>query len=987
MDARLILSDAFSKDGWSGVLSATKNGDLPGVPRIAVPEPQPHAARPMTLGFKVRFNTPDDELGPSTLTYLWPRLRPETKADRTLGAEMLLQVELVEEEAPARAASGRSNVCFNCGAADHWMMNCPQPNRGKRPRLEARDPHAEKQRELEAKAAETVRKDRKAQMLRSGCTVCGRVYHFLGSKDPGKRIDGKRTESIYFVAASGPEADAERLAMAGRRFYSVHEAWRALAAFPLCKSVPKMGARVELAFSGTAPTFDDRTFHVVELRGQGGLLSVLQGRLLAELPVGAHCGPNDIYVVAIDDIVGRLPSGQPSYDPTGDAYLLSDGNGLIALNLAEEITTLLKWHNVPLLTQIRGWWHGSVSKGVLSTSSLLPRNVIVVRASQIKVDASTGASISTKPSLEVNGCQRQPSEAKFTPFLVLLLSSLGGPPMTELLLEMQCEAAKPVRELTQMVDSGEQLSDEEAVELLRQLEPREKDPALPGARSAHDMLLAGMDTRDEHLRGEVLSEMSRKLRAIKMGKFAITDSCSLMVGIDHTCTLPEGDVVVLEEGRPRIAPRCALYKSPGLHPGDIRVQRAVPPTPEMVEHLRGLAKRGQNALIVSALGARSILDMIAGSDADGDCFSVIWNERLLGLLPESCLLPPWEKHPATQPPAPLRAPSELTMAELCEAMQAHTIRCQEGQRVLAKAANYWKAYADEHGARHDGSVQLAFLYMEALDSGKADALPKLPPQLQKPLPRHLQKQPKGGSGSPPAARAGGREGNKTPGGSALLQMYTAVDADLITGKRERPTCPEVWIDPDLSLDEKEPRKRELMDRWFMVCSSYRDEMKLLVQSYTPERWQQTIAQNRSELLAVGSPHDPSPELCSNVCALYEAFYSSRGQRKCGSCTECLLLKERDQRKSAKFIWAACGDLLLHVKGSNRRNRAQLALEPEDRTAPKAVDEARFALLQKKRNAGRRAIEKDEYMHDMRMRALAAADDDDDEEDHNFGMDA
>ena len=141
---------------------------------------------------------------------------------------------------------------------------------------------------------------------------------------------------------------------------------------------------------------------------------------------------------------------------------------------------------------------------------------------------------------------------------------------------------------------------------------------------------------------------------------------------------------------------------------------------------------------------------------------------------------------------------------------------------------------------------------------------------------------------------------------------------------------------------------------------------------------------------MGSPHDPSPELCSNVCALYEAFYGSRGQLKCGSCTECVLHKEHGQRKSTKFIWAACGDLLLHVKGNNRRNRAQLALEPEARTAPKAVDEARFALLQKKRNAGRRAMEKeiqpDEYMHVMRMQALAAADDDDDEEDH-FGMHA
>ena len=50
------------------------------------------------VGFRVRFDPANGEV-----TYLWPRLRPETRADRTLGSDILLQVELVAAVLPIEA--------------------------------------------------------------------------------------------------------------------------------------------------------------------------------------------------------------------------------------------------------------------------------------------------------------------------------------------------------------------------------------------------------------------------------------------------------------------------------------------------------------------------------------------------------------------------------------------------------------------------------------------------------------------------------------------------------------------------------------------------------------------------------------------------------------------------------------------------------------------------------------------------------------------
>ena len=79
--------------------------------------------------------------------------------------------------------------------------------------------------------------------------LCDRTYEFVGGKDAGKgaRLPGKGG-IVYFLAVNGPPCDKPPSG-----FWTVEAAWRALADFRRCATVPKMCARLELAFSATAP--------------------------------------------------------------------------------------------------------------------------------------------------------------------------------------------------------------------------------------------------------------------------------------------------------------------------------------------------------------------------------------------------------------------------------------------------------------------------------------------------------------------------------------------------------------------------------------------------------------------------------------------------------------------------------------------------------------------------------------------------------------
>lgn len=285
-------------------------------------------------------------------------------------------------------------------------------------------------------------------------------------------------------------------------------------------------------------------------------------------------------------------------------------------------------------------------------------------------------------------------------------------------------------------------------------------------------------------------------------QFAIPSSASLMATVDPSQTLPEGAVCLLKKGQPLVLPRLLLYKSPGLHPGDVRAARAVAPTEQLAEHLKSGEmdlKCGQTVLIFSSRGPRPLADMIAGSDYDGDVFSAIWNEQVLECWPEQDE-EPWQPAAAAAAAAASASdtpdrPSQLESAELRRRLRCHLMYCRRGQSVLSDLATKWKGWTHKENA---GSVQarrLALLYMDALDAGKGDRLPRMDSSLrQVSLPYHLRK-----TASIRADEARKQTSATDVRPNVMLRMWNAVVTNDIFGQQHRTTCWPVQLDEDLKV--------------------------------------------------------------------------------------------------------------------------------------------------------------------------------------------
>ena len=234
--------------------------------------------------------------------------------------------------------------------------------------------------------------------LAGGLVVCGRRFEFFGAKSDHKMSDIK----VHFVAVATPAVPARALYTrepAPRAWRTPGEARSLLAAFETLPTVEKLSKRIELMFSSTVQALEDVAFSVQHCRGA---LTVLD---CAGLPAGTE-GRACVYVC--DDLVGALPSGEVARDADGEPRLMSDGAGLISLDLARRIPAVVSGRRVsdaehdassaPLVTQLRLWLEGMLAKGTLCACGTLPSGVIVLRrGSMVKVDCG-GATGSAEPA-------------------------------------------------------------------------------------------------------------------------------------------------------------------------------------------------------------------------------------------------------------------------------------------------------------------------------------------------------------------------------------------------------------------------------------------------------------------------------------------------------------------------------------------------------------------------------------------------------------
>ena len=657
-------------------------------------------------------------------------------------------------------------------------------------------------------AQEQATKNHQLAVLRDGISVAGRAYRMFCAKD----------KLLWFVAVGGrwPTADAAR---------------RSLADFNSISTIHKLAARPALAFS--------QTFGLDGMLRQHLGVSRVEVLQRCEDVFALDAPPEGVLrVVQMDDDCARDQHGEPVCDASGKPRLMTDGCGLVSADVAKMIPRLANGQLIdekdfcfqeldsigsedrigPLVSQVRLWYCGSLAKGLLLKVDRLPDRTIVVRRSQIKVEGRPGCEAERVWALEVIGTSETARCCRSTSQLVPLLEHLGGEAAVLRLLHL----AEKERE--RVLEMAERPSVKLLHDLCRKSYP-ERGPTRQQLCTAKpvaevNMLLAGFSPREEpYLAHKISRLLADKIKRVRLGSFPIPESAHLLGVADPTGSLPEGCVCVVKRGDVMSdRDNVLLYRSPGIHPGDVRKAKIVTPPPALVEALGRLGERS-SAIIFPTRGKRSLADEMAGGDLDGDTFNVIWDDKLVAACQCEPALQDEEmlqvqaqaatRAPANQPPEADEIIREKRLAAL-----VHGIRLQDG--CVGMSANAWLRVAETVGAGDPRARKLACTYAIALDAGKnGSAVPRRDP-FKEPLPPHLRDH-KCGSGE-------FHKWSKTAGQSALARLHAFESAP--AGLQH--VCPPALqrLLPPVFRDGA-PRWEEQLNRtekWRLLFKEYRNEV-------------------------------------------------------------------------------------------------------------------------------------------------------------------
>lgn len=330
-----------------------------------------------------------------------------------------------------------------------------------------------------------------------------------------------------------------------------------------------------------------------------------------------------------------------------------------------------------------------------------------VRGRQIKIRPSQQKFEAVYNGLEVIRCSRF-SNASLNRQTISILSSLGV--KDEVFIDLL------IKRLSQysaaMTDSAE------ALKLLQKLID-ENNMTI----SIATMIVNGFMDKNEPFVMALLhlwKAWSVKLLKEKT-KIMIEDGAFLFGCVDETATLkghrndarpqheddiPEIFLQVPEYGNMEkyrvIVGLCVVGRNPSLHPGDIRVVRAVD-IPQL-RHLR-------NVVVFPQLGDRDIPGMCSGGDLDGDDFFVIWDKNLIP--------PRWNLDPMNFTPPPPREKPNGAPVEIND-IKKFFVRYMKND-TLPTIAHAHLAQSDrlDGGVQHPICLELAELHSKAVDFVKS----------------------------------------------------------------------------------------------------------------------------------------------------------------------------------------------------------------------------------------------------------------------------
>ncbi|KAI6381831.1 hypothetical protein MCOR25_001061 [Pyricularia grisea] len=155
---------------------------------------------------------------------------------------------------------------------------------------------------------------------------------------------------------------------------------------------------------------------------------------------------------------------------------------------------------------------------------------------------------------------------------------------------------------------------------------------------------------------------------------------------------------------------CLVGRNPSLHPGDIRVVKAVD-IPQL-RHIR-------DVVVFAQTGDRDIPGMCSGGDLDGDDFFVLWDERLLPLPSQRNFKPA-----SYNPPPSRELDREVTADDLCQFFVTYMKNFS-----LPRIAHAHLAQADKYDAKHEKCLELAHLHSLAVDYPKTGVPAVIRPRL------------------------------------------------------------------------------------------------------------------------------------------------------------------------------------------------------------------------------------------------------------------
>ncbi|KLJ06408.1 RNA-directed RNA polymerase [Blastomyces silverae] len=387
-----------------------------------------------------------------------------------------------------------------------------------------------------------------------------------------------------------------------------------------------------------------------------------------------------------------------------NGYIFSDGVGrlshFLTLMIQSDLGIKTPSREPPSVFQFRL----GGCKGILAVSPEARQLEVHIRKSQCKFEAThNGLEIIRYSHFSYATLNRQ---------LILILSALGTPDEVF------------ITKLRMMLANLEQaMTDEEmAVSLLQKY----VDPNQMTLILAH-MIRDGFQGSREPFVSSLLELWGTwQVKYLKeKAKIAIDEGAFLLGCIDETKSLkgyfhsarpkpnstyqekvdclPEIFVQVWRHGEGKYAViegLCILARNPSLHPGDIRVVKAV--DAPALHHLR-------DVVVLPQTGDRDVASMCSGGDLDGDDYIVIWDKSM---LPTDWFHKPMDNCA----PKPEVLDRDVTVDDITKFYVNYM-----QNYCLSKIARAHMAFADskEYGVKDEKCIQLAALHSAAVDYNKS----------------------------------------------------------------------------------------------------------------------------------------------------------------------------------------------------------------------------------------------------------------------------